>query len=190
VINEGSQKTMKKKTIRGAVLSLILTLGLSTSAFAAGMGDMDMSKGTEKSVNGINAELTFNKDNKVKTGKNDVMVTLHDNNNKEIENADLKISAEMDKNSDMGGMNMDKSKPIEATLESSGSGQYMGNIDLSDKGKWIVTANVMVNGEKKDIQFDVDVASGGPNWVVIGGFIGVVSLIIIVAAVKKKKSSK
>jgi len=181
---------MKKKTIRGAILSLILTLGLSTAAFADGMGNMDMVKGTEKSMNGINAELTFNKDNKVKTGKNDVMVTLHDNNDKEIENADVKISAEMDKSSDMGGMNMDKSNPIEVALENSEKGQYMGNIDFTDKGKWIVTANVMVNGEEKDIQFDVDVISGGPNWVVIGGFIGIVSIIIIVAAVKKKQSSK
>lgn len=179
---------MKKKTIRGAILSLALTLGLSTAAFAAGMGNMDMGQGTEKSMNGINAELTFNKDNKAKTGKNDVMVTLHDNNNKEIDNADVKISAEMDKSSDMGGMNMDNSKPIEATLESSGQGQYMSNIDFSDKGKWIVTANAMVNGEKKDVKFDVDVASSGPNWVVIGGFVGIVAVIIIVAAVKKKSN--
>ena len=181
---------MKKKTIRGAILSLILTLGLSTAAFADGMGNMDMGKGTEKSANGIKAELTFNKDNKVKTGKNDVMVTLHDNNDKEIEKADVKISAEMDKSSDMGGMSMDKSKPIEVTLENNENGQYMGNIDFTDKGKWTVTANVMVNGEKKDIKFDVDVISAGPNWVVIGGFIGIVSVIIIVAAVKKKQSSK
>jgi hypothetical protein len=181
---------MKKKTIRGAILSLVLTLGLSTAAFAAGMGDMDMGQGTEKSANGINAELTFNKDNKVKTGKNDVMVTLHDSNNKEIEDADVKISAEMDKSSDMGGMNMDESKPIETTLESSGSGQYMGNIDFSDKGKWVVTANVMVNGEKKDIKFDAEVVSAGPNWGVIGGFIGIIAAIIVVAAVKKKQSSK
>jgi hypothetical protein len=176
---------MKKKTIRGAILSVILTLGLSTAAFADGM---DMGKGTEKSVNGINAELTFNKDNKVKTGKNDVMLTLHDANDKEIKNADVNISAEMDKNSDMGSMDMDKSKPIEVTLEGSEQGQYMGNIDFSDKGKWIVTANVMLNGEKKDIKFDVDVTSAGPNWVIIGGFIGIVAVIIIVAAVKKKSS--
>ena len=181
---------MKKKTIRGAVLSLILTLGLSTAAFADGMGNMDMTKGTEKSSNGIKAELAFNKDNKVKTGKNDVMITLHDNNDKEIEKATVNISAEMDKSSDMGGMNMDKSKPIEVTLENSEKGQYMGNINFTDKGKWTVTATATINGEKKDMKFDVDVASGGPNWVVIGGFIGIVSLIIIVAAVKKKQSSK
>lgn len=179
---------MKKKTIRGAIAGLIFTLGLSTAAFADGMGNMDMGKGTEKSASGIKAELTFNKDNKVKAGKNDVMVTLHDDNNKEIQNAEVKISAEMDKNSDMGGMNMDKSKLIEATLESSGSGQYMSNIEFSDKGKWVVTANVTVNGEKKDIKFDVDVVSAGPNWVVIGGFVGIVVVIIIVAAVKKKSN--
>ena len=181
---------MKKKTIRGAVLSLILTLGLSTAAFADGMGNMDMTKGTEKSANGIKAELTFNKDNKIKTGKNDVMITLHDNNDKEIEKATVNISAEMDKSSDMGGMNMDKSKPIEVALENSEKGQYMGNINFTDKGKWIVTATATVNGEKKDIKFDVEVASGGLNWVVIGGFIGIVSIIIIVAVVKKKQSSK
>ncbi len=179
---------MKKKTIRGAILSLILTLGLSTAAFAEGMGNMDMGKGTEKSMNGINAELTFNKDNKAKTGKNDVMVTLHDDKDKEIDNATVKINAEMDNSSNMGGMNMDKSKPIEAALESSGKGQYMGNIDFTDKGKWTVTANVMVNGEKKDIKFDVDVTSAGPNWVVIGGFVGIVAVIIVVAAVKKKSN--
>lgn len=179
---------MKKKTIRGAVLSLILTLGLSTAAFADGMGDMDMGQGTEKRMDGISAELTFNEDNKVKTGKNDVMVTLHDSSDKEIENANVNISAEMDSSSDMGGMSMDKSKPIEAALENNGKGQYMGNIDFTDKGKWTVTANVIVNGEKKDIKFDVDVVSAGPNWVVIGGFIGIVAVIIVVAAVKKKSN--
>jgi hypothetical protein len=46
----------------------------------------------------------------------------------------------------------------------------------------------MLNGEKKDIKFDVDVTSAGPNWVIIGGFIGIVAVIIIVAAVKKKSS--
>lgn len=181
---------MKKKTFRSAVFGLIFTLGLSTTAFADGTGNMDMGKGTEKSSNGINAELTFNKDNKAKTGKNEVMVTLHDGNDKEIENAQVKIIAEMDKNSDMGGMNMDKSKPIEAVLKNDGKNQYMGNINLTDKGKWMVTAEVMVNGEMKDIKFDVDVLSGGPNWFVIGGFVGIVSVIILVAAVKKKQSSK
>ena len=175
---------MKNKTIRGAIFGLILTLGLSTVAFA---DTMDMGKGTEKSMNGIKAELSFNKDDKVKTGNNDVMITLHDNSDKEIENATVNISAEMDKNSDMG-MNMDKSKPIEAALENSEKGQYMGNINFTDKGKWLVTANIMVNGEKQNVQFDVDVASGGPNWVVIGGFIGIVAVIIVVAAVKKKSS--
>jgi hypothetical protein len=46
----------------------------------------------------------------------------------------------------------------------------------------------MVNGEKKEIKFDANVVSNGPNWVVIGGFIGIVAVIIIVAAVKKKSS--
>lgn len=84
---------------------------------------------------------------------------------------------------------MDKSKPIEASLENSEKGQYMGNINFTDKGKWIVTANLMVNGEKQNLQFDIYVANGGPNWIVIGGFIGIIALIIIVAAIKNKQGS-
>jgi uncharacterized membrane protein YdcZ (DUF606 family) len=93
----------------------------------------------------------------------------------------------MDKNSDMG-MDMNGKKPIEVSLENSKDGQYMGKINFTDKGKWVITANIMVNGEQKDVQFDADVVSSGPNWVVIGGFVGIVAVIIIVAAVKKKSS--
>ena len=181
---------MKKKTIRGAILSLILTLGLSTAAFADGMDhNMDMGHGTEKSMGDINAELTFNKDNNVKTGDNDVMVTLHDSNGKEIDDATVNIKIKMDGGSDMSGhnhgnMNMDEPK----LLDNSGNGQYMGTVNFTDKGKWTVTANVSVNGEEKNIKFDADVVSAGPNWVVIGGFVGIVAVIIVVAAVKKKSS--
>lgn len=177
---------MKKKTMRGAVLSLILTLGLSTAAFADGM-DMGGNV-TEKKIDGINVELSF-EDEKVKTGKNEIMLNLHDSNDKEIEISNVAITAKMADDSEMEmDMNMDESKPIEVNLESSEEGQYMGEIDFTDKGKWVVTANFVVDGKEKSLDFDVEVADGGPNWVVIGGFVGIVAVIIIVAAAKKKSS--
>ncbi|MVX63681.1 hypothetical protein GKZ28_08230 [Clostridium chromiireducens] len=177
---------MKKKTMRGAVLSLILTLGLSTAAFADGM-DMGGNV-TEKKIDGINVELSF-QDEKVKTGKNEIMLNLHDSNDKEIEISNVAITAKMADDSEMEmDMNMDESKPIEVNLESSEEGQYMGEIDFTDKGKWGVTANFVVDGKEKSLDFDVEVADGGPNWVVIGGFVGIVAVIIIVAAAKKKSS--
>jgi hypothetical protein len=177
---------MKKKTMRGAVLSLILTLGLSTAAFADGM-DMGGNV-TEKKIDGINVELSF-QDEKVKTGKNEIMLNLHDSNDKEIEISNVAITAKMADDSEMEmDMNMDESKPIEVNLESSEEGQYMGEIDFTDKGKWVVTANFVVDGKEKSLDFDVEVADGGPNWVVIGGFVGIVAVIIIVAAAKKKSS--
>ncbi|GEQ22983.1 hypothetical protein CBU02nite_34890 [Clostridium butyricum] len=177
---------MKKKTVRGAILSLILTLGLSTAAFADGM-DMGGNV-TEKKIDGINVELSF-QDEKVKTGKNEIMLNLHDSNDKEIEISNVSIIAKMADDSEMEmDMNMDESKPIEVNLESSEEGQYMGEIDFTDKGKWVVTANFVVDGKEKSLDFDVEVADGGPNWIVIGGFVGIVAVIIIVAAVKKKSS--
>ncbi|NAS17474.1 hypothetical protein GND98_006205 [Clostridium butyricum] len=177
---------MKKKTVRGAILSLILTLGMSTAAFADGM-DMGGNV-TEKKIDGINVELSF-QDEKVKTGKNEIMLNLHDSNDKEIEISNVSIIAKMADDSEMEmDMNMDESKPIEVNLESSEEGQYMGEIDFTDKGKWVVTANFVVDGKEKSLDFDVEVADGGPNWIVIGGFVGIVAVIIIVAAVKKKSS--
>lgn len=117
---KGVYLIMKKKIIRGVIVGLIFILGFLIVVFVDGMGNMDMSKGMEKSVSGINVELIFNKDDKVKIGKNDVMVILYDSNNKEIDNVDVKISVEMDKSFDMGGMNMDNLKLIELILENSG----------------------------------------------------------------------
>jgi len=36
---------------------------------------------------------------------------------------------------------------------------------------------------------DFDVENSGPNWIVIGGFIGAVVVIIVTAAILKKKKS-
>ncbi|GKU27556.1 hypothetical protein CFOLD11_43830 [Clostridium folliculivorans] len=172
---------MRKKTIRGLVVSLMLVLVSSTTALA---DEMNMGKAISKSVDGITAELSF-KDEEAKTGKDQIMITLHDSNDKEIDNADVTIIAKMPQDD---SMKMDSNKPITIKLEKSEKGQYMGDINFTDKGKWTVTADITVQGEKKSMDFDVNVVSGGPNWIIIGGFLGAIVLIIVVAAIKKKQA--
>jgi len=175
---------MGNKTIKSLIISLVFILTFSTSVFAE---SMDMGKGIEQKVDGISVELSF-KDEKVKTGKEDIMITLHDSNDKAIEDATVTATAEMDK--DMT-MDMKSSEPIAIELKSSDEkGQYMGTVNFTDKGKWIVDTTINVSGEKKNVKFEVDVVSGGPNWGIIGGFLGVIVLIIVVAAVKKKQAVK
>ncbi|GFZ33823.1 hypothetical protein CSC2_43490 [Clostridium zeae] len=172
---------MRKKTIRSLVFSLMFILISSTAALA---DEMNMGKATSKSVDGITAELSF-KGEEAKTGKDQIMITLHDSNDKEIDNADVTIIAKMPQDD---SMKMNSNEPITVKLEKNEKGQYMGYINFTDKGKWTITTNITVQGEKKSIDFDTNVVSGGPNWIIIGGFLGAVALIIIVAVVKKKQA--
>lgn len=175
---------MKYKIVKSLVLSLIIVLAFSTIVLA---DSMNMDKGIEKKLDGISAELSF-KNGKAQTGNGDIMITLHDGNNKPISDAAVSATAEMDKNMDM---NMKDSKPISIEFKNGDDqGQYMGSVNFTDKGKWIVKAKIKVQGQEKNVDFDVDVASTGPNWGIIGGFLGIVALIIIIAAVKKKQSAK
>ncbi len=174
---------MKIKIFTGIILSLIMVTILSSIVFADSMG---MEEGTQKQVNGINAKLSF-KHEKVETGKNDIMITLTGSNNQPVSDAVVKATAEMDKGMDM---NMGDSKPIEIAFEKSDAGQFMGTVDFSDKGKWFVKAIINVQGQEQNVDFEVDVTGGGPNWIVIGGFLGAIALIIIIAAIKKKQTAK
>jgi hypothetical protein len=116
------------------------------------------------------------------------MITLHDSNNMPISDATVSATAEMDKNMNM---DMKDSKPIAIAFEKGDDkGQYMGTVNFTDQGKWIVKSTIKMQGQEKNVDFDVDVAGSGPNWGIIGGFVGVIALIIIIAAVKKKKTAK
>lgn len=170
--------------MKSLVISLIIALAFSTLALA---DSMNMDNGTAKKVDGINAELSF-KNGKAQTGNGDIMIKLHDSNNKPISDATVSATAEMDKSMDM---NMREIKPISIEFKNGDDqGQYMGTVNFTDKGKWIVKATIKVQGQEKNVDFDVDVASTGPNWGIIGGFLGLIALIIIIAAVKKKKTAK
>lgn len=173
---------MKNKLFKSTFFTLIFILMFSTIVFASSGG-----KQIDKQTDGIKASLIFNNET-IKTGDNEFSIVLKDSNNQPISNANVKATIEMDTSMDM---NMDKSKPVDLTLnESSEKGQYSGKINFTDTGKWFVKTSFLVQGQQKNVDFDVDVQSAGPNLGVIGGFIGVIVLVIIVAAVAKKKTIK
>ncbi|WPC39792.1 FixH family protein [Clostridium sp. JS66] len=171
---------MKNKLMKKLSIISALVLTLSTSVLADGSG-----KKIDKTVDGVKTTLMLTGD-KAKTGENQLTLMLSDNNNKPISNADVKVSVEMDKGS-MGDMNMDGSKP-EAVQFTKGheDGEYVGTVKFSDKGKWKVKTSFTANNAKKMADFDVDVASSGPNWFIVGGFLIIAFLIIVTAAISKK----
>ena len=176
---------MKFKIFKKFILTTILVSSFSTLAFASTTGTQ-----INKQVDGVKASLTFAKE-KLKTGSNEFTISLLDINGKPLSNANLKVTTDMDRSTDMGGDGMEKDKPMMIDLkESSKKGEYSGMADFKTKGKWIIKANFDVQGQKNTIDFDFDVQSAGPNFLIIGGFSGVVVLIIAIAAINKKKSIK
>ncbi|WP_406541889.1 hypothetical protein [Clostridium ljungdahlii] len=94
---------MKNKLIKKLSIISALVLTLSTSVLADGSGKM-----IEKNIDGVKATLMLTGD-KAKTGDNELTLKLSDDKDRPINNADVKVSAEMDKGS-MGDMNMGDSK--------------------------------------------------------------------------------
>lgn len=171
---------MKFKLFKSAIFTLMMVLMFSTMVFASSEKQID------KQANGVTASLVFN-DETVKTGDREFSIILKDSNNQPISNTNVKATIEMDKAMDM---NMDKTMPTELTLkEGTEKGKYSGTAHFTDKGKWIIKTSFLVQGKETNVDFDVDVQSGGPNWLIIGGFLGAIVLIIVVAAVARKKSN-
>lgn len=173
---------MKRILFAGLVFCFVTFLTLSGFVFASEGGNE-----IKKEVDGIKVELSFIKE-PVKTGNNELMIKLHNDKDEPISDAKVKVTADMDRKSEMSGTHMQKFNPIIIELESSHEkGQYMGKIDLSDAGKWKLTADIITGGQKKNIDFELDVVKGGPNWGVIIAFLVVISGIIALAAIKKRK---
>lgn len=175
---------MKNKLIKKLSIISALVLTLSTSVLADGSG-----KKIEQTVDGVKATLMLTGD-KAKTGENELTLKLSDDKDKPISNADVKVSVEMDKGS-MGDMNMGDSKAETVQFKKGHEdGEYVGTVKFSDKGKWKVKTSFMTTSGDKMADFNVDVASSGPNWFVVGGFLVVAALIIVTAGIAKKKNKK
>jgi hypothetical protein len=178
---------MKNKLIRNLILAIILVLSFPTLAFATTTGTQ-----FNKEVDGVKATLTFNSE-ELQTGSNEFTISLLDKNGEPLSNPNLEITADMDRSTDMGGDGMEKEEPMMIELkEGSTAGEYTGMVDFSNDGKWIINATFDSESQAKTIDFDFEVENAGhnagTNWFLIGGFAGVIALIIVIAAINKKKS--
>ena len=174
---------MKFKLLKNFALTVILTLSVSTLAFASTTGTK-----VNKTVDGVKASLTFATE-KLKPGSNEFTISLLNKDGKPLPNANLKATVAMDTSTDMGGMTEDKPMMINLK-EGSKKGEYTGMVDFKSKGKWVIKSTFDVQGQAKTIDLAVDVQGAGPNFLIIGGFSGVIVLIIVIAAINKKKSNK
>lgn len=190
---------MKLKSLKNFVFTLILVLSVSTSAFASTTGTQ-----INKTVDGIKVTLTFATE-KLKLGNNDFTISILDKNGKPLPNANLKVTSYKDDpngtssmtstsgSSDMAampGMSGMKASdmPMIALKDGSKKGEYTGTVNFKSMGKWIVESTIDVQGQPRNINFNVNAQS--PNFLIIGGFTGIIVLIIVVAAISKKKSNK
>ncbi|MCB2361272.1 FixH family protein [Clostridium estertheticum] len=177
---------MKIKLFKNLVFTLILALSFSTLAFASTTGTQ-----VNKTVDGVKASLTFATE-KLKPGSNEFTISILDKNGKPLPNANLKVTTNMDNSTSMTGMSgmSTDNKPMMIVLkQGSMKGEYTGIVDFTSTGKWIVKSTFNVQGQAKNIDFNVNVQKSGPNFLIIG-FAGVMVLIIVVAAIHKKKSIK
>lgn len=169
------------------IKSLILGLGISILLFGTVFANVD-NKGIEKDVDGVKVNISFMTPN-AKTGSNDLIITLHDNNEKSISGAIVKLTADMDRTKDAMNSQM-STQPLKVELQSSPEeGQYISKINFTDSGKWMVNVNFTVDGKESMTDFELNVDRAGPNWYVIGGFLGIVAIVIAFAAINKKRRS-
>jgi len=118
----------------------------STLAFAATTGTQ-----INKEVDGVKASLTFANE-KLKPGNNEFTISLLDKNGEPLSNANLKVTADMDRSMDMGNDGMAADKPMMIALkEGSNKGKYSGMVDFKNKGKWIINATFDVQGQEKTL---------------------------------------
>ncbi len=168
---------------------LVFILGMSSTGFElAFASNSENHNGMNNSVDGISATLVFKAD-KIKKGINELEIVLHDEKDKALGKANVKISASIDDGIDMSNMVMPEPK-FTVLKEGNEQGNYSGNIDFTSTGKWIVKILFTVKGQEKKTEFNVAVVETGSNRGVIGGFAGIITLIIVVAGITKHRSAK
>ena len=172
---------MIKRRISILSILAIFILVLSTTVLA----DTNASK-TKKIIDGINVELILD-NNGIKTGINKLTIKFYDNKNQPLENANVKVTA------DMSGDNMENMKMAHSTPKSikfsptNKNGEYTGNISFSDKGTWRVKTNFTVEDQEKTVYFNIDVNKSDINWYPIIGISAAIILIIVIVIIRKNK---
>ncbi len=167
-----------------ASLALVATMALSAN---------EEMKGLVKEVNGYKVELVF-MNGAPMVGKNQMMIRLSDSMMAPVDGAMVSATAKMDAGMSMGGSSMSEGKSLtmEMMAGAAGSkkGEYMATVDFPNEGKWVVDASAKVGDASLPASFEVEVAKAGPNMLIVGGFIGIILLVIVVAAINKARSGK
>ena len=166
----------KKLIISVAVLSSFILI-FSSAAFA------DSPSGTTNKVDNFHVTLEFEK-NPISSGGNSFKIELTDDKEVAVAGAQIKVTFDMDRTK-MDVMGMDE--PIVVTLTEGESGEYSGTADLSKNGDWMAKTNIKIQGQDINTQFNFGVVNTGPNWMVIGGFLGFMGVAVIVAFIVKKR---
>lgn len=172
---------MIKKTIKNISIIVIFILILSTAVLADNNGSK-----IEKTIDGIKVNLILS-DNTTKTGVNKLTINLYDRENRPLENAKVKVTADMP-GDNMDNMKMAHSKPKAVEFNTTNKkGEYTGNISFSDKGNWRIKTDFMAGNQKKTVYFNIKVNNSSPNWYPIIGVLGVIILIVIIVIIRKNK---
>ena len=167
---------LKKLITSVAVLSSFILI-FSSAAFA------DSPSGTTNEVDNFHVTLEFEK-NPISSGENNFKIELTDDKEVAVAGAQIKVTFDMDRTK-MDVMGMDE--PIIVTLTEGASGEYTGTVDLSKNGDWMAKTNIKIQSQDINTQFNFSVANTGPNWMVIGGFLGFMGVAVIVAFIIKKR---
>ena len=171
---------MIKKICSYLIIAFSFVLIFSTAALAESM------PANKNVVDGNTVSLVFEQ-SPVKTGNNNFTITVMDSNDKPVSGAQIISTFDMD-SSKMDTMGM--AAPVAVTLKEGKPGEYTGTIALTKKGDWMAKTVLKISGKDENIQFDFNVISTGPNWFIIGGFLGVIVLVILIALIVKSKKKK
>jgi len=181
------------KVLVSFMVSLLAVFMFSTFAFAETADSSEAGHDLEAMMNKtMQMNAVANGDYKVqlispsqfKEGENEVIVAVT-KEDKPVSSLAVNVSAEMEMSGASHSMNHGQENLLEQTLAEGKKGEYSGTLDLKGDGKWILTVQL----PNQQTAFEVLVEKGGPNWIVIGGFLIVIIAIIIAAGVKKKRTS-
>jgi hypothetical protein len=152
-----------------------------------GMADMKMEA---KTAGNFQIEL-MTEPTPPKAGENVLTVHLKDKASGEsVTQASIRLEAAMDESDKSMKMESHEGpQRIDLTAEET-PGDYSAKVTFSDPGPWKVKLTVTAGGVEDAQTFDLQVVKSGPNWVVIGGFLGAILLIVVAAAMVKSRSKR
>lgn len=172
---------MIKRRISILSMLVIFIFVLSTTV----MANTNVYK-AKKIIDGINVELILD-NNRAKVGVNKLTIKLYDNKKQPLENATVKVTADMP-GDNMENMKMTHSTPKAVKFSSTNKkGEYTGKTSFSDKGTWRIKTNFNVENEEKTVYFNIDVNKSDINWYPIIGIPSIIILIIVIVIVRKNK---